>query len=107
MPVVPPATKKLAAWNAVSSFWNFGYRPIILTVPGEAPLPDGDTIIVRFTPTAAFLMRTWKLSEISSANDWVSHATADAPGVKSFQVGPPLPVFDAAIVQASGFKAED
>ena len=99
---VPPANKKLAAWNAVSSFFNFGYRPIVLTVPGEAPIPDGDTIIARFTATAAFLMRTWKLSQISSASDWVSSATADGPGVKSFQVGPPLPVFDAAIVQASG-----
>ena len=102
VPQVPPANKKLAGWNAVSSFFNFGYRPIILTVPGEAPIPDGDTMIVRFTPTAAFLMRTWKLSQISSASDWVSSATADGPGVKSFQVGPPLPVFDAAIVQASG-----
>jgi hypothetical protein len=102
LPLIPPTTKKLAAWNAVSSFFNFGYRPIILTIPGEAPIPDGDTMIVRFTLTAAFLMRTWKLSEISSASDWESSATADGPGVKSFQVGPPLPVFDAAIVQASG-----
>jgi hypothetical protein len=102
IPRTPPANKKLAAWNAVSSFFNFGYRPIVLTVPGEAPIPDGDTIIVRFTATAAFLMRTWKLSQISKASDWVSTATADGPNVKSFQVGPPLPVFDAAIVQASG-----
>lgn len=102
LPPATPTSKKRAAWNAVSSFFSFGYRPIILTIPGEAPIPDGDTMIVRFTPTATFLMRTWKLSKISSANDWVSSATADGPGVKSFQVGPPLPVFDAAIVQASG-----
>jgi hypothetical protein len=102
LPLVPPSTKKLAAWNVVSNFVNFGYRPIILTIPGEAPLPDGDTMIVRFTPSAAFLMRTWKLSQISSAKDWESTAAADGPNVKSFQVGPPLPVFDAAIVQASG-----
>src|SRR5439155_11739447 len=102
IPRTPPANKKLAAWNAVSSFFNFGYRPIVLTVPGEAPIPDGDTIIVRFTATAAFLMRTWKLSQISKASDWESTATADGPNIKSFQVGPPVPVFDAAIVQASG-----
>jgi len=102
LPLVPPATKKLAAWNVVSFFVVLGYRPIVLTIPGEAPLPDGDTIIVRFTANAGFLMRTWKLSQISSAQDWESTATADGPGVKSFQVGPPLPVFDAAIVQASG-----
>src|SRR5262249_3274932 len=29
LPPVPPATKKLAAWNAVSPFFNFGYRPIV------------------------------------------------------------------------------
>lgn len=102
LPPPTPTSKKVAAWNAVSSFFNFGYRPIIMTVPGESPLRDGDTMIVRFTPNAAFLMRTWKLSEITSANDWVSTATADGPGVKSFQAGPPLPVSDAAIVQASG-----
>ncbi len=105
LPVSDPTAKKRAAWNAVSSFVSFGYRPLVLTVPGEAPLPDGDVIVVRFTTTAAFLMRTWKLSHISSASDWESTATADGPGVKSFQVGPPLPVFDAAIVQASGGHA--
>jgi hypothetical protein len=98
----PPATKKLAAWNCVSSFFALGYRPIVMTIPGEAPIPDGDTIIVRFTETAAFLMRTWKLSEITNADHWVSTATADGPGVKSFQVGPRLPVSDGSIVQASG-----
>lgn len=102
LPPVPPSKTKGAGWNAVSTFFNYGYRPLVLTAPGEVPLPDGDTIIVRFTPSAAFLMRTWKLSQITSANDWASSATADAPGVKSFQVGPPLPVADGGIVQASG-----
>ena len=103
LPLTNPASKKLAAWNAVSSFVSFGFRPLVLTIAGqEAPIPGGDVIIVRFTPSAAFLMRTWKLANISSANDWVSTATADGPGVKSFQVGPPLPVTDSGIVQASG-----
>jgi hypothetical protein len=39
-------------------------------------VPGGDMMIVRFTPNAAFLMRTWKLADISSADDWVSTATA-------------------------------
>lgn len=103
LPLKPPATKKQAGWSVVSSFFNFGYRPIVLTVPGETPLPDGDTIIIRFTARdGAFLMRTWKLSEISSANDWASTATADGPNVKSFQVGPPLPASDMPVAQASG-----
>jgi hypothetical protein len=56
----------------------------VLTIAGqEAPIPGGDVMIVRFTTTAAFLMRTWKLADVSSADDWVSSATADGPGVKS------------------------
>ena len=97
------AASKAAGWNAVSSYVNFGFRPLVLTIAGqEAPLSGGDIIIVRFTPTASFLMRTWKLANISSADDWVSTATADGPSVKSFQVGPPLPVIDSGVVQASG-----
>ena len=103
---LPPPTstsKKVAGWNAVSSFVNFGFRPLVLTIAGEeAPIPGGDVVIVRFTPSAAFLMRTWKLADISSADDWVSTATADGPNVKSFQVGPQLPVNDSGAVQASG-----
>jgi photosystem II stability/assembly factor-like uncharacterized protein len=99
---VPAGSKKTAAWNAVSSFFFFGYRPIVLTVPGESPLPDGDTIVIRFRPGAAFLMRTLKLSKITSAADWASTATADGPNVKSFQVGPQLPVADMPVAQASG-----
>ena len=47
-------------------------------------------------------MRSWKLADISSADDWVSTATADGPNVKSFLVGPQLPVNDSGVVQASG-----
>ena len=103
LPPATPTSKKVAGWNAVSSFVNFGFRPLVLTIAGqEAPIPGGDVMIVRFTPNAAFLMRTWKLADISSAGDWVSSATADGPGVKSFQVGPQLPVNDSGAVQASG-----
>ena len=108
LPPPTPTSKKVAAWNAVSSFVNFGFRPLVLTIAGqEAPIPGGDVMIVRFTPSgftpaAAFLMRTWKLADISSADDWVSTATADGPGVKAFQVGPQLPVSNSGVVQASG-----
>ncbi len=103
LPPATPTSKKVAGWNAVSSFVNFGFRPLVLTIAGqEAPIPGGDVMIVRFTPNAAFLMRTWKLADISSAGDWVSSATADGPGVKSFQVGPQLPVNNSGAVQASG-----
>lgn len=102
LPLPTPQSKKRAAWNAVSSFFFLGYRPIVLTVPGESPLPDGDTIVIRYRPGAAFLMRTLKLSKISSPDDWASTATADSPDVKTFQVGPPLPDAEMPVVQASG-----
>jgi hypothetical protein len=105
LPLSDPKARKRAGWNCESAYFAFGYRPLVLGVPGEAPLADGDLIIIRFTPNAAFVMRTWKLSQISSADDWASTATADGPNVKSFQVGPPLPLADAAIVQASGGHA--
>ena len=38
----PPPGETKGRWNAVSSFYNLGYRPLVLTRDREAPRPDGD-----------------------------------------------------------------
>jgi hypothetical protein len=94
--------KLTAAWSADSNFYNLGYRPLILTPLGEAPLPDGDFIAIRFTDTFPELVRTTKLSRVTDAQLWETSATADGPDVRVFKVGPPLPARAVTIVQASG-----
>ncbi len=89
-------------WNAVSWWFDWGYRPLILTLPGQSPRPDGDFITIRFLPTTSILLRTTVLSQITSSDDWTTSATSEGPGVKVFQVGPTLPDLNVAVVQASG-----
>jgi len=94
--------KPRAGWNAVSNFVNWGYQPLILTRNGETPRPDGDLVTIRFTAEQALLLRTTAISTITTGTDWVTSATAEGPGVKVFQVGPPLPDPGVNVVQASG-----
>ena len=89
-------------WNAVSWWFNWGYRPLVLTLSGESPRPDGDFITIRFLPTTSVLLRSTALSQITSADDWTTNATSEGAGVKVFQVGPVLPDLNVAVVQASG-----
>ena len=89
-------------WNAVSWWYNLGYRPLVLTLPGQKPRPDGDFITIHFLENSSLLLRTTALSQITSANDWTTSATSEGLGVKVFQVGPTLPDMDASAVQASG-----
>jgi hypothetical protein len=91
-----------AAWSVVSFFYNIGYRPLVLTPAGETPPNDIDFVAVRFTDALPELVRTTKLSQITDAQFWETHATADGPNVRAFQVGPPLPAREIRIVQASG-----
>jgi len=102
---VDPDKKKIAGWNVVSSYVNHGYRPLVLTMPGEAPPEDGDTVVIRFTPDDARLLRTTKLGQITDTADWNTTATADGPGVKVFQVGTVLPSKTMGVVQTSGGHA--
>ena len=102
---VDPGAKKNAGWNVVSSYVNHGYRPLVLTMPGEAPVPDGDTVVIRFTPDDARLLRTTKLGAITDTSDWSTIASADGPGVKVFQVGSVLPIKSMGVVQTSGGHA--
>ena len=92
-------------WNAVSNHYNQGYRPLILTMPGEKVPAELDFITIRITATEAFLMRSTRLASITKRQDWVTTATADGPGVKAFQLGPVLPSQTAGAAQAAGGHA--
>jgi hypothetical protein len=97
--------KRQHGWNAISNYYNDGYRPLILTVPGEQPPDELDFITIRITATERFLMRSTRPQTITSRSDWVTSATADGPGVKAFQVGPILPANTIGVAQASGGHA--
>ena len=101
VPGPPPrvSTETRAGWNATSGPYNLGYRPLVFTLQGETPRPDGDFVTVRYSGTRAFVARTTALSAIAAANDWVSSATSEGPGVKVFQQGPDLPTQDISVVQ--------
>jgi hypothetical protein len=89
-------------WNAVSGWFNMGYRPLVLTLAGQQPRPDGDFVTIVFLPTTSVLLRTTALSQITSSDDWTTTATSEGSGVKVFHVGPPLPDLNASVVQVSG-----
>ena len=106
----PPAgetdpTKLKAAWSAVSNFVGLGYRPLVLTLRGQTPPPDGDFVVIRFSASGPVLLRTTKLSSIEHESHWLTSETADDPGVRVFLVGPPLPSRDVSVVQVSGGHA--
>ena len=80
---------------AASDVYLAGYRPLIRTIATEAPLSDGDVVIIeQALDGTANLFRTTKISSINNVNDW--HDTN-----KAQQVGPTLPP-GAIVVQASG-----
>ena len=90
-------------WITVSGFYGSGYRPLVLTLPGEQPLPDGDFVTIwnQTDKDRSLVLRTTKMSSLTEYEDWVTTAMADGPGVKVFQQGPALP-FSFDVVQASG-----
>jgi hypothetical protein len=94
------------AWNVESSYAEVGYRPLVLTLHGEAPRPDGDFVTIRWAGlregSQAFLMRTTAMTALTTSDVWNSTASAEGPGVLVFQVGPPLPDETIGVVQASG-----
>ncbi|MGE0812887.1 MAG: WD40/YVTN/BNR-like repeat-containing protein [Vicinamibacterales bacterium] len=94
-----------AAWSAVSFFYNVGYRPLVLTPEGESVPPDVDFVAIRFTDDLPELVRSTKVSRVTDAQFWETHATADGPDVRAFKVGPPLPAREIRVVQASGGHA--
>ena len=94
------------AWTSVSFYVFRGYRPLILTRTGEAPIADLDFVTIRTLPDQTrVVLRTTKMTTIAQSTDWDTTATADGPGVAVFQQGPVLPTNNVSIVQASGGHA--
>lgn len=102
----PPASDGKSPWNTVSNHYNDGYRPLVLTLRGEEPRPDGDFVTIVKDGAVARVMRTTAMSTITSHDDWVTTATDEAPGVKVFRQGPDLPSADINVVQPSGGHAD-
>jgi hypothetical protein len=89
-------------WNCVSSSTEIGYRPLILTLPGETPEPSGDFIAIRHTDTDRHLVRSINVAGITAASDWDSKAPSASVFVNVFRQGPAFPPGAIQIVQASG-----
>jgi photosystem II stability/assembly factor-like uncharacterized protein len=94
-----------AGWNGTSAPYNLGYRPLVLTLRGEAPRPDGDFVTIIYSGARASVARTTAMSSIGAAADWISTASAEGPGVKVFQQGPDLPTQSINVAQAAGGHA--
>ena len=105
IPGPPPAADGKSPWNTVSNFYNDGYRPLVLTLSGESPRPDGDFITIVKDGMTARVMRTTAMSAIDSHDDWITTATGEGTGVKVFRQGPDLPSAEIGVVQASGGHA--
>ncbi len=83
---------------AASDVYLIGYRPLIQTLSTEAPLPDGDVVIIeQALDGTADLFRTTSISSIKTMGDWHDASKAQ-------QIGPTLPP-GAIAVQASGGHA--
>jgi hypothetical protein len=78
----PGPTNNHTDWNCASDATECGYRPLILTLPGETPIPGGDFIAIRY-PGGAQLVRTQVLATVTASNDW-------STGGKVLQEGPVL-----------------
>lgn len=62
-----------------------GYRPLIRTLPTEAPESDGDYVFIHsFDGVTRQVLRTLSVSSINSLSDW-------GDTTKAFQIGTPLP----------------
>jgi hypothetical protein len=83
---------------ARSDVYLLGYRPLIQTLATEAPLPDGDFIVVeQALDGSANLFRTTKITSIETVGQWHNLSKAQP-------IGPQLPA-GAIIPQASGGHA--
>ena len=86
----------------MSSSTEVGYRPLILTLPGETPQPGGDFIAIRITATDRHLVRSTNIAGVTAASDWDSTSTSGGVLVNVFRQGPAFPAGAMQIVQASG-----
>lgn len=110
-PLPTDATHKVPGWNASSSFYSRGARPIVLTLAGEQYPAQGDYIFVLNPFLKPVLVRTQSIFNVTSRNDWQTTDTEPIPGAKVYLQGPPLPAPAGApgiqdpnlgVVQASG-----
>src|SRR5262249_23324059 len=65
VPGPPPRTGGALGWNCVSSSTEIGYRPLILTMPGESPKPGGDFIAIRIKDASRQLVRTTNIASVT------------------------------------------
>jgi hypothetical protein len=79
-----------------------GFRPIIRTLPTEAPLPDGDYVFIH-SPDGMTrqVVRTTSIFSIGSSSDWGDSSKVQFIGVPL----PGLPTDKEPVVQASGGHA--
>jgi hypothetical protein len=103
LPAYPDATN-LASIRAVprprssnisSGFVIRGFRPVIQTLPNQAPLADGDYVFIGMKADGTrVVLRTLSISSITAQAHW------DDPN-KAQQIGPPVPA-QADLVQVGG-----
>jgi hypothetical protein len=81
--------------NISSGFVLRGFRPVIQTLPNEAPLTDGDYVFIGMKADGTrVVLRTLSISSITAQALW------DDPN-KAQQIGPPVPG-QADLVQVGG-----
>jgi photosystem II stability/assembly factor-like uncharacterized protein len=94
MRMVPPPREG----NADSKPWARGFRPVIQTLAGEAPLDDGDYVFIAVdTAGERRVLRTRSISSITSASHWDQVSKAEP-------IGPPVPG-RSDVVQVGGGHA--
>ena len=119
-PLLQPDEKNRDLWNAKSLYMSRGSRPIVHTIPGEVPPDQGDYVFVLnptmppASPTAGeraaarqpVVVRTQRILDITSREEWRTTATGPAQGSKVYRQGPiPLPAAGLNILQTSGGHA--
>jgi len=97
-----PVSNHRWAWNCISSNTEVGYRPLVLTLSGQAPRPGGDFITIYGATDGAWLVRSTAMASITDPDDWNSTATDEGSGAHVFRQGPMLPDPSMNVVQASG-----
>ncbi|HYW42128.1 MAG TPA: hypothetical protein VE959_04680 [Bryobacteraceae bacterium] len=93
-------------WNAFNpvpnSYVSRGTRPIVLGLPGEVAPTQGDYIFILSPTTQPVLVRTQNILDIVHRDEWITTATGPGQGANVYLQGPPLPLPDLGVAQASG-----
>lgn len=110
--VIPITSDSYAihGWNASSGAFSRGSRPVVLGLPGEEPLPQGDYVFVVWDVLRRpQVVRTQSILNISSRDEWLTTATEPVPGTNVYLQGPPITtglpsssITNQDVVQAAG-----